>query len=109
MADDETVIQFTEVCLHSAFPVVGRIVDGVHFRHADRGLDNLAVDRKCDVHGPVIAGAGVFAGAVQRIDHPHPGLVQAGRVVLRLLGQDGVIGAVQAQHTRDPGLGDLIS
>src|SRR5699024_8219479 len=101
LADDEAVVQLTEVRLRPTLPVVRRAVDGVHLRHADRGFDDLAVDRESDVHGPVVAGARVFAGAVQRVDHPHPGLVQAGGVVFCLLGEDGVVGAVQAQHTRD--------
>ena len=40
----------------------------------------------------------VFAGAVERVDDPHPLLGEAGGVVLLLLGEQPVVGAQFAQR-----------
>ena len=52
-----------------------------------------------DVHGPVGAAAlGELAGAVERIDDPHPGRVDPSPVVDRLLREHEVVGVLVAQE-----------
>ena len=63
------------------------------------------VDGEVDAARPVGVDLGELAGAVQRVDDPDPLGGEAARVVLRLLGQDGVVGAVVRQLGGEPGLG----
>ena len=67
----------------------------------DRGRDRRLVHDERDVHRPVGApGFAVLARAVERVDDPHAFRVDARRVVLRLLGEDRVVGPVLAQERR---------
>ena len=61
---------------------------------------------RSDVHGPV--GAAILAelpGAVERIDDPDPFAFEPDRIVLRLFGEDGVVGAGGPECGQDPFVG----
>ena len=63
----------------------------------DRADLGPAIDRQRDMHRPVSAGLAIFAGAVDRIDDPHPALGQTLGIVLFLFGQEPVFRALFAQ------------
>ena len=88
---------------HARRPVVGGgtaagrgSVESVRPERGERhgAGDGRAVDRQRDVHGPVDRGGlAELAGAVERIDDPHPLGAEPDGVVDALLGQHGVVGA----------------
>ena len=51
-----------------------------------------AINRQCDMDSPVTAPLAIFAGAVDRIDDPHPGMGEPFRVVLFFLRQQAIAG-----------------
>ena len=68
----------------------------------DRPHDGIAIDRHCDVHRPVDAWRfGELAGAVERVDDPHPMPIEAGPVVGALLGEQAVSGSLGGQAADD--------
>ena len=75
-------------------------------RLGDGTGDQVAVLPQRDVDGPVVARRlGELAGAVERVDDPHPARGEAGLVVGRLLGQHRVVGPVLGQDAVELGLG----
>ena len=55
------------------------------------------LDRERDVDRPVVPPLAIFAGAVERIDDPHPVARQPLRLVGAFLGQDRIFGPPFAQ------------
>ena len=63
-----------------------------------------------DVHGPIGPVAfGELAGAVERIDDPHPTGGEPAPVVLALLGQDRVVGLEAAQLVDEELVGEAVT
>ena len=68
-----------------------------------------AIDRQADMHGPIGPLFAVFARAVDRIDNPHAGFIQALFGVLAFFRQQPVLGMSGAQGMDKELVGDLIA
>ena len=75
----------------------------------DRACDEFAGLPERNVHGPVVATEfGELAGAVERVDDPHPLGGQADGVVGALLGQHRVAGPLARQRFHQEVVGTLV-
>jgi hypothetical protein len=61
------------------------------------------------MHCPVIAAFAIFAGAVERIDNPHPAAAEPFAGIEAFLGQHGVIGPCRHQSVEDQPVGALVA
>ena len=78
-------------------------------RQRDRAGDQFAGLPQRDVHRPVLAAEfGELAGAVERVDDPHPLGGQPHRVVGALLGQHRVAGPSSGQRLHQKVVGALV-
>ena len=67
-----------------------------------------AVNAQGHVHRPVVSAFTVFAGAVERVDHPYTLCFEASGVVECLLGKHRIVGAVILQSTSEQLLRDHV-
>ena len=63
---------------------------------ADRARTRHAVHRQSDVHRPVRAAFAILAAAVDRVDDPHPAVVEPLEIVALFLREQTVVGAMLA-------------
>ena len=57
---------------------------------------------------PVVPPLAIFAGAVERIDDPHPPMAEPAAVVEALLGEHGVGRPPLGEAGKEEGVGDLV-
>ncbi len=78
-------------------------------RQRNRTDGRHAVDGKTDMDGPVGARLAIFAGAVDRIDDPHPAVGQPCAITGHLLGEQAILGPLLPQRMDEELVGGLVA